>query len=141
MAGLQTALLMGVLQYLVMSFVAQYRIAAHRLRSFILPHMKEIRQPSTSTGMEGITARQAFLHRCLKLLTNALRWRKYAKQTLLPTGHAGEGLGAGQTLQAALVHELVERTMLPVIEAGWETGGSAIASRVSILSCCGLESR
>ena len=73
--------------------------------------------------VESIEARNRFSQRCLKLLGSALRWKSLAKEIILPAGGEGEGVGAGLTWVAALSSELVERTMLPVLEAGWETGG------------------
>ena len=34
-------------------------------------------------------------------------------------------------MEGALANELVRKVMLPVLEAGWETGGSEIAKMVS----------
>lgn len=82
--------------------------------------------------VESIQARNRFVQRCLKLLSSALRWRSLAKEVLLPAGGEGEGVGAGLKWVAALSMELVERTMLPVLEAGWETGGSEVAAKVSV---------
>lgn len=122
------------MQHLVQGFLLPFRVAIYRLRSLIQPVLKEMRQPLVSVGMEGITARQAFLQRCLKLLTNALRWRKYAQDPLrLPAAadpKSAEGCGAGLSWTEALSRELVEKTLLPVAEAGWETGGAEVAQKV-----------
>lgn len=44
-------------------------------------------------------------------------------------------------LDACLVDELVQKCMLPVIEAAWDTGGKEVAQQVGeaslILSICG----
>lgn len=77
--------------------------------------------------MEAIQARQRFLQRQLKLLSNGLRWRRYSKGIILPQG---SGPGAGVPFEACLVHELVSKCMLPVIEAAWDTGGKEVAEQV-----------
>lgn len=57
---------------------------------------------------EAIPARRRVLTRQRKLLSCILRWRKYT----------GELFGVGQ-----LTTRLVERSILPVAESGWEVGG------------------
>lgn len=42
----------------------------------------------------------------------------------------GEEVGGGGTLDELLVRECVAKVMLPILEAGWGTGGSEIASKV-----------
>lgn len=78
--------------------------------------------------MESIQARQRFLQRQLKLLTNGVRWKRYAKGIILPQG---QGAGAGAPFEACLVNELVVKCMLPVIEAAWDTGGKEVGQKVS----------
>ncbi|KAL4245564.1 Intron Large complex component GCFC2-like protein [Abortiporus biennis] len=64
---------------------------------------------------EAIPARRRFLSKRRKLLTNLLRWRRYT----------GERLGIG-----ALATTLVERSMLPMSESGWEVGGEEVMTKV-----------
>ena len=63
----------------------------------------------------------------MKLLSSGIRWRRYAKSIVLPQG---SGPGAGAPFEACLVNELVDRCMLPVIEAAWDTGGKEVAQQV-----------
>lgn len=45
---------------------------------------------------------------------------------------AGEGtVGGGLTLDELIVRELVAKVVLPVVEAGWPTGGQGVANQVS----------
>jgi len=66
---------------------------------------------------DAITTRKRFLNRRVKLLKNLLRWRKYT----------GERIGLGMMLA-----QLVERTIVPIAEGGWEVGGEDIVRKVSI---------
>lgn len=66
---------------------------------------------------EAIPARRRYLSRSHKLLSNILRWRKYA----------GERYGIG-----ALVTTLLTRCMLPVAESGWEVGGEELLRKVRV---------
>lgn len=81
--------------------------------------------------MEAIQARQRFLQRQLKLLFNAMRWRRYSKGLILAQG---QGAGAGAPFEACLISELVIKCMLPVVEAAWDTGGREVGQKVSLTS-------
>ncbi|KAJ3556790.1 hypothetical protein NM688_g1824 [Phlebia brevispora] len=60
---------------------------------------------------EAIPARRRYLTRQYKLLSNMLRWRKYA----------GERFGLGN-----LITTLLTKCMLPIAESGWDVGGEII---------------
>jgi GC-rich sequence DNA-binding factor len=122
--------MMMVEQSLVMAFLSCYQVAILRLQSLIVPFTSAVRAPIAGINPEAIQARQRFARRCYKLLSNAMRWRRYAKAFILPAGGEGYGLGAGGSWETCLARELVEKVLLPVLEAGWETGGSVIASQV-----------
>ncbi|THH09290.1 hypothetical protein EW146_g8722 [Bondarzewia mesenterica] len=66
---------------------------------------------------EAIPSRRRFLSRQRKLLSNLLRWKKYA----------GELFGLGE-----LSARLVQECMLPAAESGWEVGGEAIMRKVIV---------
>jgi hypothetical protein len=73
-------------------------------------------------------ARNRFARRLLKLLHNGLRWRTYARGILL---HPSEGAAGGSSpLEQTLAVELVGKVLLPILEAGWETGCREIAVKV-----------
>ncbi|KII90784.1 hypothetical protein PLICRDRAFT_52485 [Plicaturopsis crispa FD-325 SS-3] len=67
---------------------------------------------------EAIPARQRFLTKRIKLLENAVRWRKYS----------GERFGIG-----ALCTRLVAGVIVPVARSGWEVGGEECARRVQTI--------
>ena len=72
---------------------------------------------------EAIPARQRYLTRCRKLLSNVVRWRKYS----------GERFGIG-----TLLTTLSTNCMLPVAESGWDVGGehSMREVRTNALGSC-----
>jgi len=65
---------------------------------------------------DAIPARRRFLNRRLKLAKNLLRWRKYT----------GERFGLG-----GMLARLIERSIVPIAESGWEVGGEDIVRKVS----------
>ena len=65
---------------------------------------------------EAIPARRRYLWRCYKLLSNMVRWRKYA----------GERYGLGNVITS-----LLAKCMLPVAESGWEVGGEECMRKAS----------
>jgi len=65
---------------------------------------------------DAIPSRRRFLNRRLKLVKNLLRWRKYT----------GERFGL-----AGMLARLIERSVLPIAEGGWEVGGEEIVRKVS----------
>ena len=66
---------------------------------------------------DAIPTRRRFLSRRVKLVKNLLRWRKYTRERF--------GLGM-------MLAQLVERTIVPIAEGGWEVGGEDIVRKVSI---------
>jgi len=65
---------------------------------------------------DAIPARRRFLNRRVKLVKSLLRWRKYT----------GERFGLGMMLA-----QLMERSIVPIAESGWEVGGEEIVRKVS----------
>jgi GC-rich sequence DNA-binding factor len=95
--------------------VTPYRAAVEELEQTIAPYMA-LNRPRFDP--EAIPARKRILARMSKLLDSILRWRKYA----------GDLSGIG-----LLVTRLVENSVLPIAESGWEVGGEAAARKVSNL--------
>jgi GC-rich sequence DNA-binding factor len=65
---------------------------------------------------DAIPARRRFLNRRVKLVKNLLRWRKYT----------GERFGLG-----VMLARLIELSVVPIAEGGWEVGGEDIVRKVS----------
>lgn len=65
----------------------------------------------------------------MKLLQNAVRWRRFARSLRLSA--ISELAGAGLLFDELLQRELVAKVILPVAEASWDTGGEAVAAKVS----------
>lgn len=117
-----------ILQHLIQAFLYRFQTAIHNFQQLIRQAGSAIAHPEISIDMESIQARQRFLQRQLKLLTTGVKWRRYAKNIVLTQS---SGPGAGAPFEACLVGELVDRCMLPVIEAAWDTGGKEVAQQVS----------
>jgi GC-rich sequence DNA-binding factor len=64
---------------------------------------------------EAIPARRRFLARRIKLLQNVIRWREYT----------GEKLDIGE-----LCTKLVENSIFPVAQRGWDVGGEESIRKV-----------
>jgi GC-rich sequence DNA-binding factor len=109
-------------------------LAIVELQDLVLPVLDTIAAPVGSLDPSAFAARNRFARRALKLLNNALRWRAYARGVLLPpaseAGASGEGGTGSMTLEQTLVNELVAKVLLPVLEAGWETGCREISVKV-----------
>jgi len=75
--------------------------------------------PPPPFNPESVPARQRFLLRQVKLLSNLLKWRKFI----------GEKFGVGQ-----LATKIVESCILPVAEGGWDVGGKDVVEMVSTVS-------
>ena len=67
---------------------------------------------------DAIPARRRYLQRLMKLLSNILRWRKYA----------GERFGLGM-----IITTLLMKGILPVAESGWEVGGEEVLRKVGLV--------
>ena len=113
---------------LIQAFLSRLQLAIIQSQSLIAPHLASIALPSNSFDPSTFTARTRFSYRQLKLLKNALKWRRYAKG--IKVAHINEGVPPA-TLDELLTRELVAKVMLPLVEAGWGTGGEIIAAKVS----------
>lgn len=71
------------------------------------------------------------MSRQVKLLQQALRWRRFARSLRIPA--SAEGVGHGLLFDELLERELVAKVILPLVEASWGTGGQEIGLKVSLL--------
>lgn len=128
-------------QGLIYAFLFRLRLAVAALQSLILPHLSGLSLPALAFDPSTFEARLSFLRRGLKLLRTCQRWRRYMRALRVPVvpetvndeGMAGGMLevGAGATFDELVQRELVARTLLPVVEAAWASGGEAVARQVS----------
>lgn len=115
----------------VMSFLNRFCTSLRELK-----HLAGSAEDLTSSlqsqiGMDGIEARNRFLNKCYKLLKQGLRWRKHSKRLVFEQLEREEWGGRGKGLEYILSNMLVGQIMLPILLAGWDTGGQAIAAKVS----------
>ena len=100
--------------------------AVRRAQSIVHPVVTQIAAPVATLDPDAILARNRFAMRYLKLASQALRWRTYAKSAPIP----GSG---GVSIEAFTARDLVGAVIWPVVEAGWTTGGRDVAERVLAL--------
>ncbi|KAK0201965.1 nineteen complex-related protein 2-domain-containing protein [Desarmillaria ectypa] len=79
---------------------------------------KSLDQTAMPFNPDSIPARRRFLVRRIKLLQNLSRWRRFT----------GERYGIGQSIT-----RLVDGTLLPIAEGGWDIGGEELMHKVSKL--------
>lgn len=131
-------------QSLIHAFLHRLRLSIAHAHSLVLPHLASLALPSLAYDPSTFIARQHFLHRLLKLVRACQRWRRFMRALRVPAlpvpvgeGEGGGGavleVGAGATFDELVQRELVARTMLPVLEAAWTTGGEEIARKVRAL--------
>lgn len=112
---------------LIQAFLSRIQLAITQSQSLIAPHLSSIALPSNSFDPSTFSARTRFSCRQLKLLENGLKWRRYAKG--IKVAHMNEGVMPA-TLDELLTRELVAKVILPLVEAGWGTGGEIVAAKV-----------
>ncbi|KDE06831.1 hypothetical protein MVLG_02867 [Microbotryum lychnidis-dioicae p1A1 Lamole] len=125
---------------LVQAFLTRLQLGIIQASTLILPHLNQLSLPSNAFDPSTFLARERFLLRQLKLLQNAHKWRRYARNYRLPlstvpstpttTPHQFTEIGSGASFDELLQRDLVAKVMLPVIEASWSTGGEKIAGKV-----------
>ncbi|TKA52589.1 hypothetical protein B0A53_04599 [Rhodotorula sp. CCFEE 5036] len=128
---------------LIRAFLFRLRLAIAALQTLILPHLAVLAVPSLAYDPSTFEARLSFLRRCLKLVRTCQRWRRYMRAMRIPVvpepvsaeeaGGSGDGLlevGAGGSFDELVQRELVARTVLPVVEAAWASGGAEIAKSI-----------
>ncbi|BGP09779.1 GC-rich sequence DNA-binding factor 2 [Rhodotorula toruloides] len=125
---------------LIHSFLSRLRLAVAQSQSLILPYQSSLSLPSLAYDPTTFTARLNFLHRQLKLIRTCSRWRRYMRALRVPAvpetfetagGETAEvETGAGATFDELVQRELVARTVLPVVEAAWASGGEEVAKKI-----------
>lgn len=105
-------------QTLLKSVAGCFQAAISATEESVVKYTQTLGQQSRVAGFnpDAIPARRQFLNRRVKLVENLLRWRKYT----------GERFGLGMMLA-----RLIERSVVPVAEGGWEVGGEDIVRKVS----------
>ncbi|BGP49978.1 hypothetical protein JCM10450v2_005883 [Rhodotorula kratochvilovae] len=120
---------------LIHAFQHRLRLAIAQSQSLVLPRLSALTLPSLAYDPTTFLARQHFLHRQLKLLRTCQRWRRFMRALRVPAlpveieGGVLE-VGAGGTFDELVQRELVARTVLPVVEASWASGGEEVAKKV-----------
>ncbi|GJN92794.1 hypothetical protein Rhopal_005832-T1 [Rhodotorula paludigena] len=124
---------------LMHAFLYRLRLAIASSQSIILPHLAALSLPSLAYDPTTFLARQSFLHRQLKLVRTCARWRRFLRALRVPAVpvelRADEGggtleVGAGASFDELVQRELVAKTVLPVIEAAWASGGEEVARKI-----------
>ncbi|BGP33773.1 hypothetical protein JCM10296v2_005577 [Rhodotorula toruloides] len=125
---------------LIHSFLSRLRLAVAQSQSLILPYQSSLSLPSLAYDPTTFTARLNFLHRQLKLIRTCSRWRRYMRALRVPAvpekfetagGETVEAeTGAGATFDELVQRELVAKTVLPVVEAAWASGGEEVAKKI-----------
>lgn len=138
------------------AFLFRLRLAIASLQVLIMPHLAKLSVPSLAFDPSTFEARLSFLRRGLKLVRTCQRWRRYMRAIRIPVvpepldsegvreaGGVGAAdvieVGAGASFDELVQRELVARTLLPVVEAAWASGGAQIAEQAShshVLSHC-----
>ncbi|GAA5889079.1 hypothetical protein JCM8208_007763 [Rhodotorula glutinis] len=119
---------------LIHAFLHRLRLSIAQLQHLILPHLSALSLPSLAFDPSTFVARQHVLHRALKLVRTCARWRRFMRALRIPAlaveieGGVLE-VGAGATYDELVQRELVARTVLPVLEAAWATGGAEVANK------------
>ncbi|GAA5935558.1 hypothetical protein JCM3775_003350 [Rhodotorula graminis] len=119
---------------LIHAFLYRLRLSIAQLQHLILPHLSALSLPSLAFDPSTFVARQHVLHRALKLVRTCARWRRFMRALRVPAlpvevdGGVLE-VGAGATYDELVQRELVARTVLPVLEAAWATGGAEVANK------------
>lgn len=115
--------------YLVTAFLSRFQLYAHRYGTLVIPHLDELANPTILLDTDAIEARNRLAKRLSKLVSMAVRWRRYARGLSLPLG---SGPGSGSSWDVFIDVELVRKLALPILQAGWQTGGKEIAAEVSL---------
>ena len=102
--------------------------AVQLAEQLVIPHLDAIASPTVALTPDSIAARQRFALRQIKLMVQAIRWRKFAKQITIQSA-----ISRAVTLDELLAQRLVGGVLLPLLEAGWQTGGQELATRVSLV--------
>ncbi|GAA5881856.1 hypothetical protein JCM3774_003060 [Rhodotorula dairenensis] len=130
---------------LIHAFLFRLRVAIASLQVLILPHLAHLSVPSLAYDPSTFEARVSFLRRGLKVVRTCQRWRRYMRAIRIPVvpepldgdGNGAPGaaagvveVGAGASFDELVQRELVARTLLPVVETAWASGGAEIAAQI-----------
>lgn len=124
---------------LIKSFLDRFRHSVYELRTLVGSERELTESLRSQVGIEGIEARTRFLNKCLKLLTQGMRWKEFHHKNywtddqLDSQDHAHLDQPYSGTIlnfKYVLTHRLLVQIMLPVISISWETGGDKISGRV-----------
>ncbi|KAG0145088.1 hypothetical protein CROQUDRAFT_64317 [Cronartium quercuum f. sp. fusiforme G11] len=115
----------------VMSFLNRFRASLTELKHLAGSTNDLINSLQSQIGMEGIDARNRFLNKCYKLLKQGLRWKKHSKKLVFDQVEYQQPGGHAIGLEYILAHQLVGQIMLPILQAGWETGGQHMAEKIN----------
>ncbi|GAA5838754.1 hypothetical protein JCM11251_006727 [Rhodosporidiobolus azoricus] len=124
---------------LVLSFLHRLRLSIADLQTLLLPYLSSLTLPSLAYDPSNFTARHRFLTSTLPLLRSAQKWRRYLRAMRIPavptqlSEEDGGGVlevGAGGSFDELIQRELVAKTLLPVVEAAWSTGGEEVAKQI-----------
>ncbi|KAH8928730.1 hypothetical protein BT69DRAFT_1329362 [Atractiella rhizophila] len=114
-------------QTLTMEFLLQFSKEVAALQFLVLPHARLISSPSILLDPSRFSSRIVLLRSSLKLATNALLWKRHARNLRLPVDvEELGGVGRGMNLQQLLGKELLEKVVAPVLEAAWDSGGREV---------------
>ncbi|GAA6030231.1 hypothetical protein JCM8097_009000 [Rhodosporidiobolus ruineniae] len=126
---------------LILTFLHRLRLSVAALQTLLLPFLSSLSLPSLAYDPATFLSRTRFLETHLALVRNAGKWRRYMRALRVPAVPVevkkedgdGEGLlevGGGGTFDELVQRELVAKTLLPVVEAAWGTGGEAVAQKI-----------
>ncbi|GAA6048331.1 hypothetical protein JCM3770_000953 [Rhodotorula araucariae] len=121
---------------LINAFLQRLRLAVAQAQSLVLPNLSSLSLPSLAYDPSTFVARQHFLHRQLKLVRTCQRWRRFMRALRVPalpveTDGGVVEVGAGATFDELVQRELVARTVLPVVESAWASGGDEVANKIA----------
>jgi len=112
---------------LIQSIFKQIAAVIQRIQQQLLPYIDAVTSPLHAMSPDCIQARHRYGQRLTKLVMTSLRWRSLAKGVTFPIG-----FGYGLSLDMFIAQELVEKCLLPIVEAGGQIGQAEIAEKASL---------
>ncbi|MBW0471772.1 hypothetical protein O181_011487 [Austropuccinia psidii MF-1] len=116
----------------VSSFLCCFESSVYELKHLVGSKQELIESLGSQIGMDGIRARQRFLRKCLKLLKQGVRWKRFASQAYWIDGSTSNKEKA-ISLKSLLIEQLLGEIMLPILLVAWQTGGKEIAEQILTL--------
>jgi len=114
--------------------MARIQLAITQSQTLLAPHLAALALPAHAFDPSTFAARARFARRQVRLLQNALKWRRYARSLRMHWSKEEDAVqlvGGGLLFDELIQRELVAKVILPVVEAGWATGGEEVGARVS----------